>query len=152
MKGTQKVPRVRLQPAPGWPAVAGQRWAMSDSACTFWRPDLGKGITTEQQQLGERSEKWKRNSPAAVGVVTEDLQTVGSPLKTSLRMTAYCGKNIILEQGKRMKMEWQMRRIMESLPLPFLFLSGVWGKGIRTRWTGGRVTFLSVFTALLCFK
>lgn len=135
-KGDQKLPCVRLQPAPGWPAAAGQRWAMNDSASIFWRSDLRKGITTEQQQLGERSEKWKRYSPA-VGVETEDQQTVGSPLKTSLRWTTSCGRNIILEQGKRMKIkEWQMRKhyghSANPIPTPLWYgreRSVNWGKG-----------------------
>lgn len=45
-KGDQKLPCLRLQPAPGWPAAAGQKWDMNDSASTFWRFKKGYNYWT----------------------------------------------------------------------------------------------------------
>lgn len=62
--------------------TTAQSPAMSDTGCASVRADLRKGSTSGQQQLGERSDKCERNSPAAIRVRAEGGQEVhwGKPM------------------------------------------------------------------------
>lgn len=86
-----------------------------------------------------------------IGTVLEELQSVGSPFGKSFGRTASCGRDPMLEQGKRVKMkEQQMMKhyVLTVMPIP-LCHSGGGGK----KFGQGRKTFLVFFsflTVLVC--